>query len=265
MNEAEDKDYPLKQFPKKTVVAGSKGRMGRMLIEKASTAGLNVAGIDRPYTEKNLISSCQNADLVILCVPAKSLANVAKQIVPYMKKNAILADITSVKESPMRQMQEIWPGSVVGTHPLFGPNFNKGDDLPVVLVPGKNAKKDSVAKTAYFFKSFGCRVFESSALKHDQAMARIQNMNFITNLAYFAVLAGQEDILPFLTPSFHRRKNSAQKMLTEDAEMFTGLFDANGHSHEAVRQFRKMLNIAASGDIELLCHKAKWWWQNDNS
>ena len=77
-----------------------------------------------------------------------------------------------------------------------------------------------------------------------------------------ALLAGQEDLLPFLTPSFRRRQNAARKMLTEDARLFSGLFEANPHSHEAVRQYRQMLNLAAAGDIDLLCRRAQWWWED---
>lgn len=76
-------------------------------------------------------------------------------------------------------------------------------------------------------------------------MARIQGMNFITSLAYFALLAGEDDLLPFLTPSFDRPQGrAARKMLTEDARLFAGLFEANPHSHEAVRQYRQILNLA---------------------
>ena len=60
---------------------------------------------------------------------------------------------------------------------------------------------------------------------------------------------------------FRRRLRAAEKMLTEDGTMFTGLFEANPYSHEAVRQYRKMLNVAAAGDIELLCRRAQWWWK----
>ena len=74
-------------------------------------------------------------------------------------------------------------------------------------------------------------------------------------------LAGQEALLPYITPSFRRRLHAAEKMLTEDGTMFTGLFEANPYSHEAVRQYRKMLNVAAAGDIELLCRRAQWWWK----
>lgn len=250
-------------LPQKIVIVGSTGRMGKMLVKRAQAAGLDVTGVDRPFEESDIRKACKDASLAIVCVPARHFASVLRKIIPSLPADAILADITSVKETPMRQMEELWPGKVVGTHPLFGPGAGSDEDLPVVLVRGKKADEHDVSAVSAFFQAIGCRVFESSAEKHDQAMARIQNMNFITNLAYFAVLAGQEDLLPFLTPSFERRKKAAAKMLTEDAEMFAGLFEANGHSHEAVRQYRKMLNIAASGDIELLCKRAQWWFREN--
>ena len=53
---------------------------------------------------------------------------------------------------------------------------------------------------------------------------------------------------------------AARKMLTEDAPMFAGPFDANPYSQEAVRQYSKLLNIASAGDIDLLCNRAVHWW-----
>lgn len=253
-------DAPL---PKKIAIIGSRGRMGSMLAQKAENLGISYAGVDLPFNDSDVATSCSEADLILLCIPARNFEETLRKICCYFPKDAILADITSVKEKPMRLMEEIWPGKVIGTHPLFGPKHDQNGDLPVALVQGKKASADDLAKVGKFFTAWDCRVFTCSAAHHDQAMARIQNMNFITNLAYFAVLAGQKDLLPFLTPSFERRKKAAAKMLTEDAEMFSGLFEANNYSHEAVRQYRKMLNVAASGDIDLLCHKANWWWKEE--
>ncbi len=50
-------------------------------------------------------------------------------------------------------------------------------------------------------------------------------------------------------------------MITEDASLFTTMFEANPHSLEAVRMFRSYLNVAAGGDLELLSQKALWWWR----
>lgn len=247
-------------FPAKTVIVGCNGRMGKMLLGKARNAGINAAGADIPFEDACLEETCAGAGLILMCVPARHLEAVLKKLLPHAPDGCILADITSVKEGPMRQMESLWNGPVVGTHPLFGPGNKPGDDLPVAIVRGRNAEDGHVGWVRLFFEFLGCRVFSCGAAEHDRAMAKIQNMNFITNLAYFAAIAGESDLLPFLTPSFERRKNAAAKMLNEDAEMFAGLFEANGHSQEAVRQYRRMLDLAASGDIELLCKRAQWWW-----
>lgn len=245
--------------PGKVLLIGNRGRMGAMLEERAKAANLCVGGIDQPLCETELGKACADAEVALFCVPAANLEEVLLRVAPFLPAEAVVADITSVKEAPMRQMERHWQGAVVGTHPLFGPKPE--DDLPVAITPGKNARESDIEKTEAFFQNIGCRVFRTDAASHDRAMAKIQNMNFITNLAYFAALAGQEDLLPFLTPSFQRRKQAAAKMLGEDAAMFAGLFEANCHSHEAVRQYRRILNLAASGEIDLLCKRAQWWWE----
>ena len=247
--------------PGKAAIVGSRGRMGEMLLRRARAAGLDVSGVDQPLTEQALKAALAGADLALLCVPAAVFAEVAKAVTAQLAPGAVLADITSVKERPLRQMEHLWHGPVVGTHPLFGPKSAPGADQPVAVVAGKGAEEAHLARVEGFFTALGCRTFRCSAAAHDRAMARIQNTNFITNLAYFALLAGEAELLPFLTPSFERRRAAAAKMLTEDAELFSGLFEANAHSLEAVRQYRKMLNVAAAGDIDLLCHRAAWWWE----
>ena len=107
----------------------------------------------------------------------------------------------------------------------------------------------------------GCRSFRTTADEHDMAAAKIQSMNFIASVVYFAQLAGDETLIPFLTPSFQRRLRAGRKMLMQDAELFTGLFEANPYSQEVVRQYRSLLGLAAAGDIDLLAHKAQWWWE----
>ena len=238
--------------------------MGAMLIQRAQAAGLDIAGADVPLTPEKLAHACAGAALAIICVPAAVFDEVTAAVCPHLPPTAVLADITSVKEQPLRQMERLWDGPVVGTHPLFGPSPEAGADLPVAITPGHHAGPEHLALVEGFFADLGCRTFQTSAEKHDKAMARIQNMNFITSLAYFALLAGQDDLLPFLTPSFRRRQHAARKMLTEDARLFSGLFEANAHSHEAVRQYRQMLNLAAAGDIDLLCERAGWWWQEED-
>ena len=237
--------------------------MGAMLLDRARAAGLAVVGVDRPLAPETLGLACDGVALALVCVPAAVLREVTERICQHLPTTAVLADITSVKEMPLRHMEELWPGPVVGTHPLFGPQPDPQADQPVTIVAGKRAEAAHISLVSGFFTAIGCRVFAASAKEHDKAMACIQNMNFITSLAYFALLAGHKELLPFLTPSFRRRLDATQKMLTEDAQMFAGLFEANPHSSEAVRQYRHMLSLAAAGDIDLLCQRARWWWDGE--
>ncbi len=247
------------------LIVGHLGRMGSFFQRKFKSLGLNVRGIDLDLQDNEHESYCQDTDLVLLCVPVAAMKNVLLSLGPHLPKHCIVTDITSVKVVALEHMQKYWSGPVVGTHPLFGPKPPKGSDLPVAIVPAMRefepTSEEQVIIVEKLFESLGCRTFRCTATKHDKAMAAIQNLNFITSLAYFATLAQDEDLLPFITPSFKRRQDAAQKMLTEDAKLFEGLFNANPHSHEYVRKYRSFLNIAAGGDIELLSARAAWWWE----
>lgn len=242
-------------------LVGHRGRMGHMLQQRFSAAGFVVRGVDMPLAGPDIAAACAAAQVVLLCVPAAHLREVCRIVSPHMQAQAILADITSVKMQPMEDMQKEWQGPVVGTHPLFGPQ-PQDVDLPVVLTPGVHAKAEHCALVEHLFQAVGCRVFTSSAALHDEAMAAIQGLNFISSVAYFATLAHKEEYLPFLTPSFRRRQDAARKLLTEDASLFEGLFEANPYSQEIIRQFRTFLSVAAGGDVSLLSERAKWWWQD---
>ena len=246
--------------PRRAVIVGAGGRMGSLFLRRARAAGFPAEGIDLPFSDAALAAVCDGADLILFCVPASVLDGVLRAFVPHLPPTATVADITSVKEWPMTLMRRHWRGPVVGTHPLFGPGVRPGDPHPVAVVPDPDAGDAHVRLVTAFFEAVGCHPFLTTAGEHDRAMARIQNLNFITNLVYFAMLAGDESLTPFLTPSFRRRHDAARKMLTEDAPMFAGLFDANPYSQEAVRQYSNLLHIASAGDIDLLCNRAIRWW-----
>lgn len=247
------------------VIVGCRGRMGAMLLERLGAAGCAVTGVDQPLEETRVAEACRDAALVLLCVPAAVLEKVAARIMPHMEPDAVLADITSVKMRPMETMENAWPGPVVGTHPLFGPCPAPDRELPVAVTPGARAGEADIALVERMFERMGCRTFRSTAALHDEAMAAIQGLNFISSVAYFATFAGREDLLPFVTPSFRRRQEAARKLLTEDAELFEGLVEANPFSQDAVRRFRRFLSLAAAGDISLLADRAQWWWRKESA
>lgn len=245
------------------VIVGVRGRMGQFLHRRWQEAGVDVRGLDQPLLPADVAAACAGADVVLSCVPAAALRDVLEVLRPHMPQDCVLADITSVKVRPLEIMAQLWSGPVVGTHPLFGPAPAPGMELPVSITPGPRATEAHTVQVEQLFHLLGCRTFRTTAEQHDEAMAAIQGLNFISSLAYFATLAQREDLLPFLTPSFRRRQEAARKLLTEDAALFEGLFEANPYSQQLVRQYHRFLNIAAGGDIDLLAARAGWWWEDD--
>ncbi len=244
--------------PGSICILGSKGRMGSMLMQEGAAAGFGMAGLDLPMDD---LSCLKKARLVILCVPVPAIEEVLHTICPLMPKDAVLADITSVKERPVACMLKCWQGDVVGTHPLFGPMHDTLDDLPVAMVRAR-CSDTGFARACCFFSGLGYRLFDTDAETHDKAMARIHNINFVTSLAFCAQTSLDTSLNDFITPSFRRRLAAAKKMLTEDAAMYSYLFEANPHSQQAVRQFSAILSLASAGDIDLLLSKARQWWED---
>ena len=239
--------------------------MGSMLCRAWEKAGHKVLAYD-PHAEGKLAGSkvtelgpaCAEAEAVILCVPIVAMDTVLGGLVPHLDGKQVLADIASVKVAPLRQMQAAYQGPVVGTHPLFG-HEPQADELSVCVCPGEKAEERHAGLIEQLFADMGCTSFRRSAWEHDKALAAIQGLNFITNVAYFAALAHHEEYLPFLTPSFRRRRKASETMLTRDAELFEAIFEANPLSQEMVRHFSSFLQVAAGGDINVLVERAKWW------
>ncbi len=248
-------------MPRQVLIVGSGGRMGSYFLRRLQKLNFTVGGIDMPLTRPLVAEACQGVDLVLLCVPAHAMAEVLAMLTPHMNSQCILVDITSVKVQALATMQKFWSGPIVGTHPLFGNKPQRGSDLPVTIVPAPDTAEEATCVVEELFQALGCRVFRATAQEHDKAMAAIQNLNFITSLAYFAALAQDESLLPYVTPSFKRRQDAAHKLLTEDAELFAGLYEANPYSQQLVRRYGTFLNVAAGGDIDLLVNRAAWWWE----
>ena len=67
-----------------------------------------------------------------------------------------------------------------------------------------------------------------------------------------------------MVTSAQRRKDSAEKQLTENRALFTWLFEANPHSQAMVLQYMGLLSMAATGNVDLILDKAEKWWIQDN-
>jgi len=243
------------------VVIGAKGQMGARFASAFRHAGNPVTEFDHPLDHGALPLAVQTASLVLLCVPITAMDTVLDAVTPHLTPRTILADICSVKVRPLNTMLARTSTPVVGTHPLFGPTTLDAE-LRIAVTPGRST--EATDNLSRYFRTLGFTPFTTTADEHDRAMAYIQGLNFVTTVAYLCASPLENGIERFFTPSFGRRMEAASKMITEDASLFSAMFEANPHSLEAVRMFRSYLNVAAGGDLELLSQKALWWWRKQH-
>jgi len=249
--------------PQRVAIIGGRGQMGALFVQRSLDLGLDVRSLGRPLDHDKLARELADAELVVLSVPVPAMAETAARCAAHMQPPQILADVASVKALPLADMVRAYAGPVAGTHPLFGPVPPEG--AQVAVMPGRPeslADAEAVAAVSAWFQAMGFPCFASTPTEHDSAVAMIQGLNFVTTVSYLAALAKQEHIERFLTPSFQRRLEAAQKMLTQDAELFTTLFETNPSSQDAVRRYRNFLHVAAGGDMDLLVEQAAWWWRD---
>jgi prephenate dehydrogenase len=113
-------------------------------------------------------------EIVIPCVPISTLRNFLKDISPLIKPDALVVDVCSVKEYPIRWMKAILPEtvSILATHPMFGPD-SAADSLAgrkICLCKVKISEKQ-YGKIKSYLEAKGLVVLEATAAEHDRQIA----------------------------------------------------------------------------------------------
>lgn len=83
--------------------------------------------------------------VVILAVPMSSLRATLRRIAPFCVPGALIMDVCTAKQEPLRWMRRILPRhvAIVGSHPLFGPDSDTGSlrGQRVVLCPVRVSRR----------------------------------------------------------------------------------------------------------------------------
>lgn len=123
----------------------------------------------------------RGADLVILCSPVGTYADIAKAIGPHLDKGAIVSDVGSVKSAVVRDIAPHMPDGVhfIAGHPVAGTE-QSGPDAGFaelfdgrwcILTPSEDADKAALAKLQQFWQRLGSDVEIMSPEHHDLVLA----------------------------------------------------------------------------------------------
>ena len=164
-------EVPLDVEAKTVAIIGGRGGMGRCMADLFSDLG-HVVMIADLETDLSPEEAAAVADVVVISVPIAETVAVIQQLGPRVRKDALLMDVTSIKEGPMIAMLAATEASVVGTHPLFAPSVHSLQGQRVVLCRGRGDEQFEWART--MFSARGLTIKETTPTEHDQAMSVVQ-------------------------------------------------------------------------------------------
>jgi len=179
--------------------------------------------------EFSLERSVRQADIVMITIPIKSTTEMIKNIGPYLKENALIFDITSIKKSvfeALKDLKNTFPVNCISLHPMFGPGIKDMKNyVMLVLKIGGTDKYDIIINDLLdLFKSDGLIITETSPDIHDKRVALTLGVPHMLNILFLNLLQNADEPLNELTKytgtTFLLQKVFAESIIQREMEMF---------------------------------------------
>ncbi len=223
-------------------IIGGKGRMGRLFAEFFHDRGIKVLISDKntKLTNKKLV---QDSDIIIISVPIDLTEKVIKEIIPYIKKDSLLTDFTSVKEVPVNAMLKA-NCEVLGMHPMFG-NSNPIPGQTVILCPTKKSGKYSIWLEK-FLKENGANIKKMTPEKHDKIMNLAQGLIHFAEITFADAIRRcslpVNELLKYTGKASELKVQLAARLIDQDAGLYGNIQIQNKNALKSLIEYKKSVD-----------------------
>jgi prephenate dehydrogenase len=176
--------------------------VGHDLDRMASTEAKKLGAVDR--THWNLISACEDADLVILAIPVGAIEDSLEAIGADLRPGCVVMDTAAVKGPVMAWAAGHLPAGIhfVGTNPILSTTISGGGGLEAAradlfqrglfcIVPSTTADAASVKLVADLVTIVGAKPLFLEAAEHDGLLAAVDHLPDLLALAMLETVIHQ--------------------------------------------------------------------------
>ena len=169
--------------------------------EETRIRALEDGVVDSVYADP--VEAVRAADIVVVCVPIWSIAELAKKIVGAMKSGAVLTDVGSTKSELLKTLDPVFTESevyFVGSHPIAGSEktgISAGNpDLyagrMTVVCPSEQTPDSAEQRVCELWRAAGSEVVEMSPKAHDAMLASTSHLPHMVSAALARSVAGDD-------------------------------------------------------------------------
>jgi prephenate dehydrogenase len=142
------------------------------------------------YATTDLLAAVWDADLVILCTPLSQMHSRVREMLPALKRGAIVTDVGSVKASVVRELESLVAKAgahFVGSHPMAGAEktgvaaarVDLFANTVCIVTPTKKTNRAALKKVEQFWRAMSSRVLELKPEIHDALASRSSHLPHI--------------------------------------------------------------------------------------
>lgn len=232
------------------LIIGGRGRIGRLfereLLDQGQT--VDIYDIDDP---RDLAPTVARADLVLISVPMSQATEVARKVAPLVGKQALLADLNSLKTDICKAMESSNAAEVVGLHPMFGPTLPHLRGQKMVACAVRTGQRTEVLFN--LFQQMGLELVHTDPQTHDRMMAIVQVLVHFSTIVMGSALqrsgASVEKSLEFTSPIYRVELALIGRLFAQDPKLYAEIEMLNPFGAE-IRQHFIQAALQINGMIE---------------
>lgn len=221
------------------------------------------------------ISAVKDADIVFICTPINLIIPKLKEIIPHLKKGAIVTDVASTKAEIVKAAQPLMPKGTyfVGGHPMAGKETVKLVSADADLFNGaawiltQTSKTSSKAlqKLQDLISEMGADVIVLDPKQHDLIVAGISHMPLALAAALVNTIADAKEGKDEMKKAASSGFRDTTRIASGDPELGVDMFTTNKKAvlsqikafKASLSNLEKAIKSGDSAQISALLKKAK--------
>ncbi|MFX1527954.1 MAG: prephenate dehydrogenase/arogenate dehydrogenase family protein [Promethearchaeota archaeon] len=245
-----------------TIIGGS-GGMGKVFAKYFKKHGFNIIlharneeNLKRTAYELNvnyelsLGKSVEDANIVMISVPIPLTTAIIREVVPFLKADSLIFDITSIKNEVIRVYEEIkmkYPINCLSLHPMFGPGIKnmKNYIILILRIGGTENYNKIVDDLLSLIKSDDIIVTETTPELHDKYIAMTLGIPHMLNILFLNLLRRMNETLNDLTKyagtTFLLQKVFSESIIQREMEMFADIQIQNKEFQKVLDEFENLI------------------------